>query len=504
MQCDEMSPSCTSCVLRLKECIYLRAPQSLANDCSDKVSPPNSSRSSLTLSPNASSYSEQPPSLKASPCSTSALAEADRCSNAADAPEGLSDTALYQHYLQHTSHTLTHCPKDQWAFQIGMPTLSLQSQIVFHSLLAVSAACLGCDMISKESLPNIRAVKEVLMTGYRHYNLASEGIRESISRPEASKPEPLLASAMLLVPFATASQRINHWISSRSETQTSYKLLQTTPRDVIVITRGIQATLKTLDCGSLSPNHQPSPEEKFALDSPPALPDINAQPASLAPSRTHVMFPILAATSETAFVKLQERLESTSLYHSSGRKDSLSACGAAFAVLRDIRNTAFSSSSPNELLEKSFQPQLVSLPQVAPWLRSLANRPETPTPTGPLTRFFLTFFYQTPQAYIDILLPLLDQMRERPVARTSDNLSVELTVEQTLALDIYAHWSVLQFLVEEESWWIGNLPFVTLSGLVKTYGDDFVSRLWPKTCAEQDQWWPGCMLNIYQEIKRYR
>jgi len=311
---------------------------------------------------------------------------------------------------------------------------------------------------------------------------------------------------MLLVPFATASQRINHWISSRSETQKRRKLLETTPRDVIIITRGIQATLKTLDCDSLGPTYQRPLEEEFALDIPPALPGINSHPAAIAPSRTHVMVPILAATSETAFVKLQERLESTFSYHSSGLKDSLSACSAAFAVLSNIRSTTFSNSPPDGLLEQSFQPQLVSLPEVAPWswFRSLADRSETPMPTGPLTRFLLTFLFQTPQAYIDLVLPLLDQRLERPDTSTSDSLSVELTMEQALALDIYAHWSVLMFLAEEEAWWIGDLPFVTLSGLVTTYGDDFVTRIWPETCAQREQWWPRCMLNILQEIKRHR
>ncbi|KAL9114739.1 MAG: hypothetical protein Q9227_001418 [Pyrenula ochraceoflavens] len=339
------------------------------------------------------------------------------------------------------------------------------------------------------------------MAGYRHYNLASEGMRELMSRPEALKPELLLASAVLLVPFATASQLINHWISSNSEIPKSHKLLLSTPRDVIIITRGMQATLRTLNCSSLSPDHPLSSEEELTIDSPPVLPAIDLHPSALAPSRTHVMFPILAATSEKALVKLQERLEST---YGSGLRDSLSACSAAFAVLRDIKSTAFSRSPPRNLHEKSFQHRLLSLPQVAPWLRSLANGSKIPTPAGSLTRFLLSFLFETPQAYIDLVLPLLDQRLESPAGTMSDGPSVELAMDQALALDIYAHWSVLMFLAEEESWWIGNLPFVTLSGMVNRYGDDFVTRLWPETCAGQEQWWPVCMLNILREIRQYR
>ena len=71
-------------------------------------------------------------------------------------------------------------------------------------------------MISKNSPPDLSAVNQVLMSGYRHYNLASEQLRKMISQLDGSNVEPLLASNMLLVAFAAASQQINHWISSRS------------------------------------------------------------------------------------------------------------------------------------------------------------------------------------------------------------------------------------------------------------------------------------------------
>jgi hypothetical protein len=58
-------------------------------------------------------------------------------------------------------------------------------------------------------------------------------------------------------------------------------------------------------------------------------------------------------------------------------------------------------------------------------------------------------------------------------------------------------------LVEEESWWIGTLPVVTLAGMVNRYGGEFVTRLWPETESRKEQWWPEIMLNILQDIKRY-
>ncbi|KAF1811897.1 hypothetical protein P152DRAFT_488116 [Eremomyces bilateralis CBS 781.70] len=514
VKCDEMKPSCTRCVWALDKCIY-RSPfpqQSAEKHEKDQLSLPTWSSlcSVVSPSPSASSHSERSPSFEASASSTPAFVEAkNRDSNVADGPQGLSDTDLYHHYLQHTSRTLTLCPGDENALQIGMPTLALQSKTVFHSILAVSAACLGWDMISKKPPPDISVVSQALMTGYRHYSLASEQMRESISCPGDLKPEPLLASTLMLVPFAAASQQINHWISSKSGTPEPRRLLSTTPRDVIIMMRGIRTTLQTLDSGNLSPNIRLSLEPEFTTDSSPMVSDANIGPAAITPPRTHVMVPIVAATSHGAFSKLQTRLESAVLYHSDGPDGPLSACSAAFEILKDIRNNAFStsnlppSSSPNNPVEDSFEPETepVSLSQVAPWLHSFASRSAIPLPTEPLTRYFLSFLIQAPQAYLDLVLPLLDQRLESPVGNTSE-IAAKLTSVQALALNIYAHWSVLMFLVEEESWWIGNLPTVTLSGMVNRYGDDFVTTLWPD--PGQEQWWPGSMLNILREIKRHR
>ncbi|KAM5473501.1 hypothetical protein MauCBS54593_002297 [Microsporum audouinii] len=334
-----------------------------------------------------------------------------------------------------------------------------------------------------------------------------------MSSMDTLKLEPLLASALMLVPFATASQQINHWLSERGEVEEPQKPLSSTPRDIIVIMRGIRATLQTLDCDSLRPGLSPSPGAEPGVDNHSIFLDSNTCSATQTISRSHVMVPILEATGKEAFSKLQKRLDSTFIHNGGDGNELLSACSAAFNILKDIRNNAFSSislsqpspsssSSPDDLASDDFEPQAMSLPQVASWLRSFACRSVIPQPTEPLTRYFLTFLVQAPQAYLDLVLPLLDQRLESPATAGPGGISTELTMEQALALDIYAHWSVLMFLVEEESWWIGNLPFVTLSGMVNRYGNSFVTRLWPE--EGRWQWWPGGMLNILREIKQYR
>jgi hypothetical protein len=502
-----LRPSCTRCTVLLDKCIYPPELQSTTSGQRDESSLP-SSLCILSPSPNALPYSERSLSFQASMYATVPCVDVNPCSSAEKGPDGPTDTDLFDHYLQHTSRTLTLCQTDRSALQIDMPKLALQNKTVFHSILAVSAACLCHDMISKEPAPDTSAVNQVLMTGYQHYNLASERVRELISSPRSLKAEPLLASAVFLVPFATASQQINHWISSRSGAKESRKLLSTTPRDAIIIMRAIRTTLQTLHCDSSSPTLELSREMELAIDSP--SPEITTPPAALAPSRTHVMVPILAATVQSAFAKLQQCLDSALPNHSDDSEGGLSACGTAFGILKYISSKTFSASnvasasSLSNPVGERFEPVPVPLPQVALWLRSFARRATDPLPTEPLTSLLLSFLVQAPQAYLDVVLPLLDQRLESPIGTTSDAITTKLTREQALALDIYAHWSVLMFLAEVDSWWIGNLPVVTLAGMVNRYGDDFVTRLWPRTTSRQEPWWPGSMLTIFREVRRHQ
>ncbi|KAH8708376.1 hypothetical protein GQ44DRAFT_731654 [Phaeosphaeriaceae sp. PMI808] len=520
VKCDEAKPSCTRCYLGLDKCMYPSVPQPATREQKGKFHILCSSINVVSPPPNTSSHSERSLSFEAPPRLTSAYIVSDCCSNVSNAPKGLSDIDLYRHYLQHTSHTLSPCRSDHSVLHIGIPKLALQSETVFHSLLAVSAASLAWDMISKEPLPDTNRVSQVLLTGYQHYNRASEKMRELISGLGALKLEPLIASALVLVPFATASQQINHWISSRSGAHEPHRPLSSTPRDVIIILRGIRTMLQTLDCGGLSTNFDPSPEMERGIDgsstSPAANPRSSA-PVSSRTSRTHVMSAVIATTSQGAFFKLQHRLNSVLLCQNNFPDQSLSACTAAFEILEQIRSSAFYTTSPSlppspslsSPATESLQPESTSSPRVAPWLRAFAYQSITtksiiPQPTQPLTRFFLSFLSQAPQAYLDLVLPLLDQRLESPTGASSGRIRADLTKKQALALDIYAHWSVLMFLVEDESWWIGTLPEVTLTGMVNRYGEGFVSRLWPNDGPGEGQWWPGSMLNILREIKRYR
>ncbi|KAL4995530.1 hypothetical protein BDV10DRAFT_196609 [Aspergillus recurvatus] len=510
IKCDEVKPSCSRCLLTMQKCIY--APTAPTTQAS-AAPPPQSHRNQLSLS----LATPSPPSkLSPSPLPF----ETSHIPSSSPVQQGLrfdvdtSDTGLYHHYLQHTSRNLTGNRQDYHAIQICLPTLALRSKTVYHSMLALSAACMCCDMIYKDPPPDVAAVSDTLMAGYRHYNLASERLRELISRPSAANAEPLLAAPPMLVPFVTSSQQINHWISNRTAGagQQFQKRLSSTPRDVIVISRGISATIRAL-ATSTSPHPQLATSE--ALDSMDdhraiAFPPLPSTPPP--PSHFHPMYPIIKSTSQPAFSKLQGRLNLALIYDPAN--PSLSACADAFEALSVLRAGVFppDPSSPPALPPSMIE--MPTLPQVPPWLSSFTARPSIPSPTEHMTRPFLSFLVHAPQAYLDCVLPLLAQRLEGPrPSRTRNKKEAEavLNVEQALALDIYAHWSVLMFLVGEESWWIGKLPDITLTGLVNRFGDDFVRRLWPDCDGNgeaggerEGEWWPGSMLRIHRELGRYR
>ncbi|KAL4902334.1 hypothetical protein BDW74DRAFT_180836 [Aspergillus multicolor] len=555
IKCDETKPSCSRCILTMQKCIYAStsppthlpaAPEHTRSQSQLSISLPTPSpRSGLSPSPLLFEISL--------PVSHLSLSPPPQLSPPPTIPIDTTDTALYHHYLQHTSHNLTCNVTDHRALQICLPTLALKSRTVYHSLLALSAACMACDMIYADPPPDVGTVTTILMTGYRHYNLASERLRQLVSRPSAATAEPLLGAPPLLVPFVTSAQQINHWISNRTGSQLQQqpfqnpaqgpgpvqKRLNSTPRDVIVISRGISATIRAL-AAATSPVTTPTPSHhQFEITTPEALDSMDdytsiptSPTLSLPPSHTHPMYHLIKTTSAPAFAKLQSRVDSALYTHphphtqtTSPSAGALSACAEAFTILTHLRNGVFPTDPLSPPALPDSMTLMPTLPQVPTWLAKFTARPSTPSSTGHMTRPLLSFLVHAPSAYLDFVLPLLDRRLEGPShpqnkhSPSPSGGELELDVEQTLALDIYAHWSVLMILVGAESWWIGKLPHITLSGMVVAFGDGFVSRFFTSDSlsvsgnrngiadaeGEGDgEWWPGSMLRIEREIGRYR
>jgi hypothetical protein len=314
--------------------------------------------------------------------------------------------------------------------------------------------------------------------------------------------ELIITSTMILVPFAAASQQINHWISSRNLTQRSHIPLSSTPRDITTFIRGARAMSEILlanesvssfevieNIGQRSVARSTTPIDHLALST-------NNPPH-------HAIRKRIIQGSRDAMSHLHTRLNLLCARFNDPLHQDVSACRAAFKVLESLSIIATAEVKPS--WSEQLQTGDASSEHATGWLDYFVRQPckihgTLLLPTEPLTRFLLSFYAQIPQAYLDLVLPLLDQRLESPVCASSDWYALSLTQTQTLALDIYAHWSVLMFLVKEDSWWIGNLPEVTLTGLVNRYGTGFVRRLWPE-CVTQAEWWPGEILQLLQDVK---
>ncbi|KAG0649485.1 hypothetical protein D0Z07_4089 [Hyphodiscus hymeniophilus] len=143
-----------------------QALHSTAKKQKDRVSQRSSLGIVLLPTPEPSPCVDKLPSFAA--CILSPPGSVDYDSNStSETLEPISDVALYHHYMQHTSLNLTLWHRDQDALRLELPRLALENRTIFHSMLAVSAACMCCDMIEKEPRTSTNAVKQVLVAGKR-------------------------------------------------------------------------------------------------------------------------------------------------------------------------------------------------------------------------------------------------------------------------------------------------------------------------------------------------
>lgn len=414
-----------------------------------------------------------------------------------------SDTYLCQYYLYYLypEFNISRCEPTSTSGPLQMPIPELPSEAVYQSLLAVSAVRLAWDMVSRSPCPKASTVCQVLLCGYQHLNQATYRMRTALSQSDNTELDSLIASTLILMPFAAASQQINHWISSKSLTGLSNVKLSSTPRDMITFVRGVRAMLEVLSPALPAMGYNTLIDIDRGLDhATTALVDSHKSSSN----EILLMSRITIDGSRQALVRLEVRLRSLCFESNDPTSLKISACRVAFEILEQIRNSV--ESVLNSCRPEYLSSSIASPTQSPPWLEYFIHLPcelrgTILLPHDPITRLLLSFYAQVPQQYLDLILPLLDERLEQPVDAFSDGLELDLTRTQAFALDIYAHWSVLMSIVEENSWWIGRLPVTTLDGLVNRYGLGFVKRLWPE-CGEQEEWWPGEMLPILRDNKR--
>ena len=133
------------CTLLLGKCRYLPELRTVANSRKKRIVPTKFACSILYQSHNALLCPERSPSFDISIYATAPDVDVSYRSIPSNDTKGLTDADLYN-FLQHKIHTITTYQGNRCALQIEVPKLAFQSRLVFHSLPAVSAACLCHDM----------------------------------------------------------------------------------------------------------------------------------------------------------------------------------------------------------------------------------------------------------------------------------------------------------------------------------------------------------------------
>ncbi|KAG7294409.1 hypothetical protein NEMBOFW57_004480 [Staphylotrichum longicolle] len=111
-----------------------------------------------------------------------------------------TELELFNHYLEHTSKDPSVDSHDQYALQIGIPTLACQSNPLMKSVLALAAVCKCSDLINQTSPSpdeSDRAlVVHFLSLGHQYH---SEALREvQATLHDAGNYDRILANAAMM------------------------------------------------------------------------------------------------------------------------------------------------------------------------------------------------------------------------------------------------------------------------------------------------------------------
>lgn len=346
-QCDEKRPCCTRCSTASRECIYATPVAGTATVT--KVSPASSNFDALSTSPPPTC---PPTSTAASlePCLRQplhrSLLSADTTTHSLrpNAHSGMfSDAELFSHFLDHTCRT-TASLQDRVVMQIGIGKLALDSMPVFHAVLALSAACICCDMISSRHV-ELEMLRQTYELGLHHHTISLEQMRILVTNPTKAGSETMLAIAVLLPALALSSLRIQYWMLSATDMQDYASF---TPRDAIQLLRGIRPTIFALNSTSapeleIRQNAQPSDEPWTRLFSSQTA----YQPvSSVITGHSHAMFPVLSATYHSALNQLQQRIEiNSSQVSPQAEKTSISD---AYSFLNNLMTKTFTPASAED------------------------------------------------------------------------------------------------------------------------------------------------------------
>lgn len=330
LQCDEKRPFCAQCEDSLRKCSYATdqhspGPSEIAGKPISSVPSPTSS---LSAAFGGFAYGSRGASPTLSPpVRTVSEAGSDYV------PANFTDAELFHHFLNHTCKYTPRWHYDRAVLQVGIAKLALDSEPVSHSILAQAAACLCWDMIC-EGNANPAAIRQLLDIGLEHHTLALGQMHTMASCLSQEDIAPLVANGTMLVPFAFAFQRINHWVQLSDGSPTSSII---SPADAILLMRGIRATLIALN--SKKADRPKTPQKTTPWETIFATQATHPTDLVLCTGRSHSMFPILSSTFAGALSQLRDRIETVlATFHDT---EAVGCVIGAYDLLNNIVSSTF-------------------------------------------------------------------------------------------------------------------------------------------------------------------
>jgi len=545
LKCDEAKPACRTCTNRGEECEYGAVTlRQQSPDVSHQTGTRNTEPTRLAVEQKHLAPAPAPQIPKfdspSTQGSTPVYPLTSHWSSSKDFDIAHSDLCLFDHYLRHTCHASGVSSGYTYARRIGLPTLASRSKGVLYSVLAFGAACLCVDLLlGPDPAVAIDQITHLIETGDHYHGKALATIQAHLGAKTPEEFDVAHAHAAILMGYAPARRRIFRLLQRQ---RPNPALVEKDPGadapynfDWAFFLRGVKTVAKARDtCSSQEESADASagvsgsdlPDVVFSAYVAQAVElereQLKHLPTFTKSGSTHrdAMKSIMSSSVPSALDTLYEQINilelklrhehcsdiwSTSpagIETHSPALSSLMACYSALTMLEATANGIFGvlpSAGTRSLIKTRSRPEATGglLKQwfglkESHWLHDSSAVQAEYEPSELVTRGVFTWIGHLPRKYFDVIVTHYPE-------RSND---VKLTVEQQihcLAWDIYAHWLVFTFLVEDEIWWwadMGRSDIQKLRDILPKPNESGYS-----VEVGVHNWWPWQMWLLAEEVR---
>lgn len=430
------------------------------------------------------------------------------------------ESALLQHYLEHTSHDLTVDDGDQYALQIGIPNLALESKPLMGSVLAFSAICKCHDIIKQSSVSctDRTEILELLSTADRYHMESLREIQPALSRVEYY--DHILANAAMMGMYGSGSHCVRIWLTETAAPNDP--MLKTfMPKSCQWVSWfraarvAYEGLVKKKSYADGNGQDVPTPSSVDTAGS-----SNKQQPDSI----DHPLYLILATTMSSAMTKLDEKIDGiargiinvqTHQQDINGDNEKepdshaaldFQACMDALELLKTVITETFPSKCQNlstSGLYHHIEPDGDSEEQpsnISPWMQRYTANITSMAPSKLPRRFIVAFIHKAPTRYLELVEHMMDFiLNEADSSWEPINPEPEPEPTHQLAMEIFAHWLVLALMLDGV-WWIGGSGAWELKHIVAAKRN----ARWRASLWNAEDWWPESMLEIDIQLGKHR